>query len=274
VGLSRVSIDVAPALPASLELMVFEHSAERARQFVSAGLRTFLIDWEHLGKDERQQGFDTEIRLGTATELRDVAAIERAEVWCRLNRRGSHTPAEIQRALDAGAAGLFLPMVTGPDDVEVFVRLIDGRARCGILVETAEALDRVTALARYPVHRVYFGLNDFAISRGGGSIFRAILDGSVQRVREAFHDVNFGFGGVTAVDAGDPVPCRHLIEEMARLDCGFCFVRRSFRRDLSSRSLASMIEGIHSHWRLCRARDAAAVARDHGCLETILRELL
>jgi citrate lyase beta subunit len=91
---------------------------------------------------------------------------------------GPHTASEVEAAVGAGAEGVFLPMVTRPAEVARFVGLIAGRAGAGILVETVEALARVGELRSFPLDRVYFGLNDFAISRGGGSIFCAVLDGS------------------------------------------------------------------------------------------------
>jgi hypothetical protein len=49
--------------------------------------------------------------------------------------------------------------------------------------------------------------------------------------------VPFGFGGLTLPDRGAPVPCRLLIAEMARISARFSFLRRSFLRDITGRSL-------------------------------------
>ena len=257
----------------TIELVVVDHDVARAGRLIGCGVRTFLVDWESLGKDARQQGFDTEIRPGTAVDLAAVAAMPLAAAWCRVNRIGAHTAAEIDAAIEAGAEGLFLPMVTQPLEVERFLGLIAGRAAAGILVETIEALACVQDLSAFTLERVYFGLNDFAISRGGGSIFRALADGSVTRAREAFSGTRFGFGGLTAADAGHPVPCRRLIEEMARLHCDFSFLRRSFRRDYATRPAPVLIDGIQAAWTECIRRDPAAVSRDHERFCAIIRDL-
>jgi hypothetical protein len=272
VGDSRVTPGTAVAA-ATIELVVLDHDVERVGALLDCGVGTFLVDWESLGKDARQLGFDTEIRPGTAADLAAVAALPGVEAWCRLNSSGPHTPGEVEAAIAAGARGLFLPMVKRPADVDRFLSLVRGRAATGILVETVEGLACVEHLASYPLDRVYFGLNDFAISRGSRSIFSALVDGSVARARAAFAGTCFGVGGLTAADAGQPVPCRRLLEEMARLRCDFSFLRRSFRRDLATRSVHSTIAGIRSAWRDCVARDAAAVARDHASLCTIIRDL-
>lgn len=256
-----------------LELMLFESTAEGARAVLPCGIESFLLDWECLGKRERQQGFDTEILPVGPDELLALAQVPGAAAWCRLNQDGAHTPEEIETAIGAGADGLFLPMVTHPRQVERLVLRVDGRCKVGILVETVEALGCLADLSEFPLDRVYFGLNDFAISRGGGSIFRAVLDGSVERAREAFAGVPFGFGGITAVDAGSPVPCAQLIEEMARLGCAFSFLRRSYRREVDRLGARVLTQGVQAYWLRCRARGTEEVRRDRAALVSALREI-
>lgn len=260
-------------LAGTMELLVFEHDAPRVRELVAAGVGAYMVDLECLGKDGRQLGFDTEIRPATLDDLRRVSEVPGAVPWCRVNRFGRQTASEVEAAIDAGARGLFLPMVTRPAEVESFVTLVGGRVAVAILVETVEALASVEDLAAFPVDRVYFGLNDFAISRGGGSIFKAVLDGSVARARAAFAGTRFGFGGLTAVDGGHPVPCRRLLEEMARLKCDFCFLRRTFRRDLVTRPAAAIVLGLEAAWRDCVSRDDATIERDRAALCAILCDL-
>lgn len=256
-----------------LELMLFETSGVGAKAMMAAGIRHFVIDWESIGKTERQKDFDTEIAPVGPQALSDVARWPGAQAWCRINGEGPHTPEEIEIAVGAGALGIFLPMVHTPAEVERFLRLVDGRCQVGILVETAAALGCVRSLAALPLDRVYFGLNDFAISRGGGSIFRAVLDGSVERAREAFAHIPFGFGGATAVDGGAPVPCARLLEEMARLDCHFVFLRRSFRRDVQRLGAARLTAEVAAYWQRCLARTAAEAALDRRALEQLLSKV-
>jgi hypothetical protein len=253
-----------------MDLMLFENDVEGALRAQAAGIHEFLVDWEAIGKSERQQGYDTEIKPGTADDLRALASTAGAGVWCRVNRLGSQSSAEIESAIDAGATGIFLPMVRSPSEAEVFLRCVNQRCAAGILVETLGAYESAATLANMRFDRVYFGLNDFAISRGGGVIFTALLDGSVERVREIFADTPFGFGGVTVSEAGDPVPCAFLIQEMARLDCRFSFLRRSFRRDIKGRNVDEEIQKIHAYWQQCVARDKEHIVRDRTRFHKLL----
>jgi hypothetical protein len=256
-----------------IDLLLFENDYEPAKVAIRYGVSTFLLDWEVMDKETRQLGFDTEIRPGTLADLERLVSIPGATLWCRLNRYGLHTKEEVDVAVAAGAHGLFLPMVSAVDEVARFLAAVNGRARTGILVETASAFQEADKLAKLPVDCVYFGLNDFAISRGGGSIFDAVLDGSVLAMRTAFVDKYFGFGGMTAMDAGNPVPARLLLAEMARLNCSFTFLRRSFRKDIRTRDPGSVVAGIRSGWTECRARNLAAILRDRQELEARLRDV-
>lgn len=258
---------------AMLELFLFENDADKTRLAIDYGIRHFLVDWECVDKEERQKGYDTEIRPGTLEDLSAISTVQGATAWCRINRYGPQTASEVENALNAGAGGIFLPMVMSPDEVEAFLRLVDMRCATGILIETVAAYASARDLAKLPFERVYFGLNDFAINRGGGSIFRAVLDGSVERMREVFSEKTFGFGGVTAIEAGFPVPAKHLLEEMARLDCRYSFMRRSFRRDTMERNPHTVVADIHDFWLRCRKRDSATIQRDRQTLEVLLREL-
>lgn len=229
---------------------------------LAQGVTHFLVDWESLGKPVRQLGFDTEIAPVGVAELAAVAEAAPGRTWCRINQDWALTAIEVEQAIGAGASGIFLPMVRHPAEVDRFLGYVRARCQVGILVETVEALQNIKALAERPIDRVYFGLNDFAISRGGGSIFRALLDGSVERARQALPNIDFGFGGITAIEKGDPIPCHQLIQEMARIGCQFSFMRRSFRKDVASVGTRALVEDVQTYWRRCRQRTAAEVASD------------
>ena len=218
-------------MPTPFQLLLFAHSGSIAAAAEAAGVDGLVVDWENRGKDDRQAGFDTEINAHTREHLRSVRRATTLPIVCRLNGYGPWTAEEIDAALDDGADELLLPMVRRPDEAARALDAVRGRAGFGVLIETADAVRCRAALARMPLSRVYVGLNDLAIDRGSSSIFDALVDGTVEEVRRDI-DVPFGFGGLTVPHLGRPVPCRLLINEMARLRCSFSFLRRSFLRDV------------------------------------------
>jgi 2-keto-3-deoxy-L-rhamnonate aldolase RhmA len=245
--------------PFSLTLFCTDLAFVRA--VVAAGVDEIIVDWERIGKESRQSGFDTEINADTLDDLVRVRAATTARVVCRLNRFGPWTPGEVEEAIGGGADEILLPMVRSCDEPAAVIRQARGRCGVGILVETVEAVREADALGRLPLSRVYVGLNDLAIDRGLTNLFVSVIDGTVERVRRAF-EVPFGFGGLTLPERGAPIPCRLLIAEMARLETRFTFLRRSFRRDVVGRDLRLEVPRIHEALAGARLRTPSAVERD------------
>lgn len=259
-------------MSAAFELLLFAVEPGLVREAVSAGIGGIVVDWERQGKWERQLGVDTEINEQTVGDLVRVRETAPCPVICRLNPCNGASAAEIESALIGGADEILVPMVRSPDEVERMLHLADGRCGVGILVETAQAVAAASALARLPISRVYVGLNDLAIDRGSTSIFDALLDGTVERVRPEF-DAPFGFGGLTLPDRGSPIPCRHLIAEMVRLDCSFSFLRRSFRRDVAQQEVGAAIARIRDAIAAARARSPDAIAADRAALVRVVERV-
>ncbi len=237
---------------------------------VAAGVDEVIVDWEHVGKAERQRTADTEINQDTLTDLRGVRACTRARVICRINQFGSGTPGEVEHAIEAGADEILLPMVRSVGQVQAVLEQAGERCGVGILVETNEAVQLVEQLAVLPLSRVYVGLNDLAIERHHLNIFSSLLDGTLEFIRQPFHGP-FGFGGLTLPDGGFPIPCRLLIGEMARLNCTFSFLRRSFYRDIEGRDLGLEIPALQQAIQSAFARSQHEINRDRMDLESAIQ---
>lgn len=252
------------------ELLLFSTRPDAIQPCVAAGVAGIVVDWERAGKAERQGGADTQINQDTPEDLSRVRACTAGKVLCRLNGFGAHTRGECERAIALGADEILLPMVRRVAEVEAVLAHVEGRCGVGILVETAEAVRLAKDLARLPLSRVYVGLNDLAIDRGSPNIFAAVLDGTVERVREPFR-VPFGFGGLTLPGGGYPIPSRLLIAEMARLQCDFGVLRRSFLRDILGREPMREVPFLLKALENARARPAEVVKRDRHELEDSIR---
>jgi hypothetical protein len=163
-------------------------------------------------------------------------------------------------------------MVRSVEEVEDALAAADGRVDVGILVETSAAVTLSRQLSDLPISRVYVGLMDLALERGTASIFEALVDGTVERVRGDV-DVPFGVGGLTLPGFGDPIPAEILTAELVRLECDFSFMRRSFMRDCGGRpaaglrAIAGMVEGLE-------ARTGQRVATDRARLESMVTTAL
>ena len=253
------------------QLLIFSTDPDVIRRTVAAGVAGVIVDWETVGKEERQGEADTEINCDSVADLERVRAATDALVVCRINPYAASTSVEIERAIDAGANEILLPMVRRVDEVERVLEHARDRIRVGILIETRDGVTNAAALARQPLARVYVGLNDLAIERQSMSIFEAVRDGTVERLRGIF-DVPFGFAGLTLPYGGSPIPCRLLMAEMARLQSHFTFLRRSFFRDTRGQDPAIAIPIIQGAVRESRRRSDQESQRDHRALERAIAD--
>lgn len=250
-------------------LTLFSTDCNFIAEAVAAGIDEILVDCEHIGKGERQRQADTEINYATVEELRRVRTCTNARVICRINSFGNQTSGEIEEAIDAGANEIMLPMVRTTTEVEVVLKRVDQRCGVGILVETVAATKQVADLGKLPLSRVYVGLNDLAIERCTPSIFSALPDGTVERIRP-FFEVPFGFGGLTLPQFGEPIPCRLLIAEMTRLNCHFSFLRRSFYRDIRGRDVTVEVPKLRNAIAQARYRSPEHVQQDKNELARLI----
>lgn len=210
-----------------------------------------VVDWERRGKVRRQAmargriGTDTQIGSDTPDDLARVRATVAGPVICRVNALGPWTAGEVDLAVRLGADEVLVPMVRAVSEAEAILRLARDRIGVGLMIETVDAVERSAALAALPISRAYVGLMDLALDRGSRSIFTAVADGAVERVR-GHVTAPFGFGGLTVPGCGHPVPTLLLLAEMARLDCEFTFLRRSFIADVGAADMGAAVADLRA----------------------------
>jgi len=250
---------------AYIELFAFTNRPVAARRVVDAGATGVVVDWERRGKVARQAGVDTQVNADTPEDLAAVRAATAGRLLCRVNQWAPWSPAEIDLAVELGEDELLLPMVRRVQEVDAALDVVAGRCGMGILVETTDAVRRVPELLARPLTRVYVGLNDLMIDRGGRCLFLALVDGTVDRVARlaATTGIPFGVAGLTLPEAGRPVPCRLVAGALARVGTSFTFLRRSFWADSAGRDLTVEVPRMLDAAVRARRRSPDEVAADH-----------
>lgn len=245
------------------ELLLFATNPIVIRSAAEAGVNGFIVDMENKGKQSRQAGFDTQINQNTIEDLIITRKNTDRKVICRINGFSDHTPLEVEQVVQAGADEILLPMVRKPEEVLKTLDFINSRCALGILVETTDAVLIAALLGSLPLSRIYVGLNDLAIDRKLPNIFMSVADGTVEKIRMNIYQP-FGFGGVTLPDRGEPIPCRLLMGELARLNCDFTFLRRSFFRDMVGRDMQVEIPRIKEALKACSMRTDEQISNDNA----------
>ena len=124
--------------------MLITNDPELAGYAESCGVARIFVDLEQNGKLERQGHLDTLVSRYTMNDVSIVgAAINNAELLVRLNPLHDDTRVEVERAIEAGADLLMLPMFHSAEEVIIFSELVNGRAGVIPLVETYSAAQAI-----------------------------------------------------------------------------------------------------------------------------------
>jgi len=213
-----------------------------------AGIDGMILDLERRGKELRQAHFDTQISVHGLADLDWLRQHFPGRIICRINGGEALNKDEVIAAADLGADELLLPMVTGTDEVERVRDWLPAKIHLGIMVETNEAVARAEALSACDISRAYVGLNDLAIAGGYANIFRPLIDGTIEHLRNIFTGP-FGVAGLTHPALGSPIPSILFLAEMQRLAIDFTFLRRSFYRDLKHFAAPDIIAAVRDGWK-------------------------
>lgn len=242
---------------------------------VNAGVDGIIVDWENQGKKLRQKNFDTQINHNTYEDLCRLRQIVPAgKLLCRINEfSGDSTLREVDRAVGGGADEIFLPMVTSALHVEKVIAHVGNAAAINILIETVAALEQLRELSSLQLKRAYIGLNDLHIQQGTPNIFYPLLGQTIADIRKHF-TCRLGMGGVTYPDSGQPVRSRYLINEYARLNIEFSFLRRTFIKDCSEFGIDYMVSAIKEAYREAKRRTPAEEEDDFRQFSSLVTDWL
>lgn len=220
-----------------LNLMYITKRPEIARIAEEVGVDWIFVDMEFIGKDARQGGLDTVQNHHTVGDVRNVkAAVTKAKVLVRVNPIHEamvdypSSEDEINATIEAGADIVMLPFFKTIAEVEQFIRIVGGRAKTCLLVETPEAallLDDILNVDG--IDMIHLGLNDLHLALGMKFMFELLSDGTVDRLASKIKakGIPFGFGGVATLTGG-AMPGSMVIKEHYRLGSSMVIVSRSF----------------------------------------------
>lgn len=220
-----------------IKLMYITNKPAVAKIAEASGVDWIFLDMEFIGKDARQRGLDTVRNHHTVEDVRNVkATVKKAKVLVRVNpihEALSDYPSskdEINATIAAGADILMLPYFKTVEEVKTFIKLVGGRAKTLLLMETVEAANLIDEILEVPgIDMMYLGLNDMHLEMGMKFMFELLADGTVERLGDRIKakGIPFGFGGVATLDGG-ALPGSMVLKEHLRLGSSMVIVSRSF----------------------------------------------
>lgn len=220
-----------------LKFMYITNQPAVAKIAEAAGVDRIFIDFEYIGKSDRQGGMDTVQNHHTFDDVAKVrSAITTAELLVRINPIHNGTKEfgcsedEINSVIDVGADILMLPYFKSAGEVKRFLKAVDGRAKTILLVETPEAVECIDEILSIDgIDEMYIGLNDLSLGYGKKFMFELLVDGTVETLCEKFKAKNlpYGFGGIASIGKGK-LPSELIIKEHYRLGSSSAILSRSF----------------------------------------------
>jgi len=220
-----------------LTLMYITNNPVIADIVQNAGVDRVWVDMEYIGKEERQAGMNTVKSYHTLMDVKTMRPyVTTAEMMVRINPIHDKTSQnlgseeEIERVLEYGADVIMLPMFKTCGEAEKFIRMVDGRAKTNLLVETAEASERIKDILKVEgIDEVHIGLNDLHLAYHKKFMFELLSDGTVARLCDAIreHGIRYGFGGIARVGYG-MLPAEYIITEHYALGSSAAILSRGF----------------------------------------------
>ena len=269
-----------------LKLMYITNRPEIALIAEKNGVDRIFVDMEYIGKAERQGNLDTVQNHHT---IHDIAVLRsvltQSELLVRVNpiheKTSEYTSSEeeIEAAIQAGADIVMLPFFKTVAEVKRFLRIVDGRVKTMLLLETPEAVDALNEILAIPgIDEIHIGINDLSIGYGKRFMFELLTDGTVERLCRKIRQkgIFYGFGGIASLGRG-LVPAEMIIKEhywlgsqMAILSRSFCNVDRYVDMDAVEEIFFRGVREIRTLEEEC-ARHARYFTENRKQLEAAVR---
>lgn len=220
-----------------LKLFYITNRPEIAEIADSADVDRIFVDMEYIGKEARQGGMDTVKNHHTIQDIENLKPILRkSELLVRVNPLHDRledypeTETEINQAIKAGADIIMLPMYRTIEDVERFIRAVDGKAKTMLLCETPEAARNMAEVVKLKgINEIHIGLNDLHLALHKKFMFELLADGTVDKITDIIKasGIPYGFGGIARIGYGI-LPAEKIIAEHYRLGSSMAILSRSF----------------------------------------------
>lgn len=224
-----------------IKLMYITNEPDIAAIAEASGVERIFIDLEVLGKAERQKTIKSFISDHRITDIGPVKKrLTQAELMVRVNPLNSRSESEIDSVIRQNPDVVMLPMFKKYQEVQEFIRLVDGRAQVSLLLETMDAVNELDLIINTPgIDEIHVGLNDLHLSLTQKFLFEPVATGMIESIARKVkgNGIRFGFGGMGRIGQG-MVPAEMILAEHYRIRSEMVILSRSFREEKGYKELA------------------------------------
>lgn len=214
-----------------LKLMYITNDVSIAKIADNYGVDRIFIDLETNGKLERQGHLDTVIsnhKIEDISKIKEV--LKKSKILVRVNPIYEGSDKEINEVINSGADIVMLPFFKTVNEVLLFIKFVNKRARVCLLCETVEAVEKMDDILKLDgIDEIHIGLNDLHLGYKKKFMFELISDGTVEKICRKIQKkgIPYGFGGIARVGEGK-IPAEQIIIEHYRLNSKMVILSRSF----------------------------------------------
>lgn len=268
-----------------LKLMYLTNEPEIAAAAQAAAVDRVFLDLELRGKEERQANLDTVISHNSIEDVARLRAVlHETELLVRVNSLYDGSKAEIDRVIEDGADIVMLPYFQSVQEVQSFIRMVDGRAKVCLLCETPKAVEHLDEILDLGgIDEVHIGLNDLHLGYHMTFMFELLANGTVDALCEKFRKkgVMYGFGGVGRPGSDVALPADRILAEHCRLGSHMVILSRAFLDvgKLGNRAeipelFQSGVQAIRDCERAAAAMSPAELSENHRAVQQIVQSIV
>ena len=266
-----------------LDLIFITNRPEIALVAEENGVQRIMVDMETLGKDERQKNMNSVKSHHTVADAAAIAKVlTKSRLLVRINPWHEGSVAEIEAVIAAGADSIMLPMWKCAEEVDCFLKTVNGRVGTTLLLETKEAEACLDTVLKHPLlDNIHIGLNDLHLSYGLTFMFELYPEGVVDRIcwKCRSKGVSYGVGGIARLGNG-LVPSEYIIMEHYRLGSTAAILSRAFCNadeiqdtDAIRRMFKEEMEKVRAYEASLTSRTDAEFEENRKAANVLIREV-
>lgn len=222
-----------------MEYILITNDTEIAKYAEDCGVHRIMVDLEIKGKRERQGHLNTLISNHSLRDVENIRKVlEESKLLVRVNPIDDDSLQEIDIINNIGADIIMLPMFTSVSEVEIFIKLIGGKAKSSLLLETPQAMVRIHEILKVKgIDEIHVGLNDLHLGLKLDFMFELLSGGIVEYLAKiiCIKKIKFGFGGIARIsNDNETIPPSLILSEHCRLNSEIVILSRDFFRNTTN----------------------------------------
>lgn len=271
-----------------LSHILITNDLDIAEHAFDCGVDYIMIDFELLGKKDRQKNFNMLQSYHTIDDLDKFRKkFPSQKLIVRCNSPKYANVEEIKPLLEYCPQILMVPYFDTVEELNPYFKEASGSStKVMPLFETASSFFKLREFFDYlPIELFYIGLNDLRISIGYDFLFEALSNNLIDYANMVINScplsrqLKFGFGGVSRIGTGE-LPAELILSEHIRCNSDFVILSRAFHENsltfnelIKKIDLAKEIRCLREKELIFRKSNSDTLLKNHELLKQYINKV-